>query len=119
MEPSSAIALNKLPATALGGDVGVAAPGSTAEGFGYIGVWVADAADCANIGTSAAQNFAVITSSTFRDGPTAAYGNFAGLVDGKGTLKAGGANGQRSISIAQTTPDALTIDGKDYVRCVP
>lgn len=95
--------------------MGVAAPGSTAEGFGYVGVWVADAADCAAIGTAAAKNFAVITSSTFRDGPTAEYGNFGGLADGKAELKAG----QRSVSIAQTTPDALTIDGKAYVRCVP
>jgi hypothetical protein len=99
--------------------VGVAAPGSTADGFGYVGVWVVEAADCADIGTARAKNFAVITSSTFRDGPTAAYGNFSALVDGKAALEAGGANGQRSISIAQTTPDALTIDGKDYVRCVP
>lgn len=119
MEPTTAVALNKLPATALGGDVGVAAPGSTAEGFGYVGVWVADASDCANIGTAGATNFAVITTSTFRDGLSAAYGNFGALVAGKATLKAGGANGQRSIEIAQTTPDALTIDGKSFVRCVP
>jgi hypothetical protein len=119
MEPPVATALNKLPATALGGDVGVAAPGSTAEGFGYVGVWVVDVADCASVGTAAAKNFAVITSSTFRDGPTALYGNFVALADQKGTLEAGGANGQRSIAIAQTKPDGLTIDGKDYVRCVP
>jgi hypothetical protein len=61
----------------------------------------------------------VITSSTFRDGPSAAYGNFGALVDGSAALKAGGANGQRSIAIAQTTPDALTIDGKTYIRCTP
>jgi hypothetical protein len=119
MEPTPAVALNKLPATALGGDVGVAAPGSAADGFGYVGVWVADASDCANIGTARAKNFAVITTSTFRDGPSAAYGNFGPLADGMTTLKVGGANGQRSIAIAQKTPEALTIDGKDYVRCVP
>jgi hypothetical protein len=119
MEPTPAVALNKLPAAALGGDVGVAAPGSTADGFGYVGVWVVEAADCADIGTARAKNFAVITSSTFRDGPSAAYGNFSALKDGKGTLAAGGASGQRTIQVEQTTPDALTIDGKAYVRCSP
>lgn len=119
MEPPVATALNKLPATALGGDVGVAAPGSTAEGFGYVGVWVTDVAACAAIGTPGAKDFAVITSSTFRDGPSAAYGNFSALANGKVTLEAGGAGGQRSIAIEQSAPDALTIDGKAYVRCVP
>jgi hypothetical protein len=109
------VALNKLPANALGGDVGVAAPGSTAEGFGYVGVWVAEASDCAAFGTADAKNFAVITTSTFRDGPSAAYGNFGALVDNKATLEAG----PRSVAITQTAPDALTIDGKSYVRCVP
>jgi hypothetical protein len=113
------VALNKLPAAALSGDVAIAAPGSVAEGFGYVGVWVADASACAAIGTASAKDFAVITGSTFRDGPSAAYGNFSALADGKATLKAGGAGGERSIAIAQATPDALTIDGKLYVRCVP
>jgi len=61
----------------------------------------------------------VITSSTFRDGPSAGYGNFGALVDGTTKLEVGGAGARRSIAIAQKTPDALTIDGKDYVRCVP
>ena len=117
--PPTAVALNKLPAAALAGDVGVAAPGSTAEGFGYVGVWVLDAAGCAAIGTPGASGFAVITTSTFRDGPSAAYGNFGALVGGKLTLQAGGAGGQRSIAVEQTTADALTIDGKSYVRCTP
>ena len=34
----------KLPAAALDGDVGIAAPGSKADGFGYVGVWAKDPA---------------------------------------------------------------------------
>ena len=64
-------------------------------------------------------DFAVITTSTFRDGPSAAYGNFSALKDGKGTLAAGGASGQRSIAVEQASSDALTIDGKPYIRCSP
>jgi hypothetical protein len=90
-------------------------PGSTAAGFGYVGVWAADASACATIDTASA-GFAVITGSTFRDGPSAAYGNFGPLADGKATLEA---SGPRSIAIEQTSPDALTIDGKAYVRCTP
>ena len=87
--------------------------------MGFVGVWATDAAACAAIGTATEANFAVITSSTFRDGPSAAYGNFSALKDGKGTLAAGGASGQRSIAVEQASPDALTIDGKAYVRCSP
>jgi hypothetical protein len=101
------------------GDVAIAAPGSKADGMGFVGVWATDAAACAAIGTATEANFAVITSSTFRDGPSAAYGNFSALKDGKGTLASGGASGQRSIAVEQTAPDALTIDGKAYVRCSP
>jgi hypothetical protein len=104
---------------ALTGDVAIAAPGSTADGFGYVGVWAQDAAGCAAIGTAAEADFAVITGSTFRDGPSAAYGNFGALADGKTTLDAGGSSGQRSIAIELTAPDALTIDGKALVRCTP
>ena len=101
------------------GDVAIAAPGSKAEGFGFVGVWATDAAACGAIGSATEANFAVITTSTFRDGPSAAYGNFGALKDGKSTLAVGGASGQRSISIEQTSPDALTIDGKAYIRCSP
>ena len=104
---------------ALTGDVAIAAPGSTADGFGYVGVWAKDAAGCAAIGTATEADFAVITGSTFRDGPSAAYGNFGALTDGKTTLEAGGSSGQRSIAIELTAPDALTIDGKALVRCTP
>ena len=110
---------NKLPPAALTGDVAIAAPGSKADGMGFVGVWATDAAACAAIGTATEANFAVSTSSTFRDGPSAAYGNFSALKDGKGTLAAGGASGQRTIQVEQTSPDALTIDGKAYVRCSP
>ncbi|OJX18323.1 MAG: hypothetical protein BGO82_19345 [Devosia sp. 67-54] len=117
-EPAAA-ATGKLAASALTGDVGVAAPGSKADGFGYIGVWAKDAAACAATGTASEADFAVITGSTFRDGPSASYGNFGALVDGKATLEAGGGSGSRTIAIAQTSPDALTIDGKAYIRCTP
>ena len=106
----------KLPTTALGGDVGIAAAGSAKEGFGYVGVWAKDPAGCAAIGTPAAADFAVITNATFRDGPSAAYGNFKALVGGKLTLQA---SGPRTVALEQSTPDALTIDGKAYVRCTP
>jgi len=113
------VALNKIPSTALTGDVAMAAPGSKDEGRGYVGVWATDASICAAIGSPAATGFAVITISTFRDGPSAAYGNFGVLKDGKLTLQMGGASGQRSVALEQTAPDALSIDGKAYVRCVP
>ncbi len=57
----------------------------------------------------------MITTVTFRDGPSASYGNFAGLVDGKGTLTAG----SRTITLEQTAPDALTVNGVAMVLCVP
>ena len=101
------------------GDVAIAAPGSKADGFGFVGVWAKDATACSAIGSATEADFAVITTSTFRDGPSAAYGNFSALKDGKATLAVGGAAGQRSISIEQAAPDALTIDGKTYVRCSP
>ena len=97
----------------------IAAPGSKADGFGFVGVWAKDAAACAAIGTASEADFAVITTSTFRDGPSAAYGNFSALKDGKGTLAAGGASGQRSIAVEQASSDALTIDRKPYIRCSP
>ena len=114
-----AVADTKLTAAALSGDVAIAAPGSATEGFGYVGVWAKDAAGCAAIGTATAADFAVITGSTFRDGPSAAYGNFGALAGGKATLTAGGTSGQRSIAVEQTSPGALTIDGKAFVRCTP
>ena len=115
MEAPTPVALNKLPASALGGDIGIAAPGSKADGYGYVGVWVKDAATCAAIGTPSATDFAVITAATFRNGPAANYGNFKGLADGKGTLTAG----SLTVTLEQTGPDALTVNGVAMVRCVP
>ena len=66
----------KLPPAALIADVGVAAPGNSGDGRGYVGVWSVDAAGCAAIGTPGAGAFAVITTATFRDGPAALYGNW-------------------------------------------
>jgi hypothetical protein len=111
---------NKLPAAALGGDIGIAAPGSTHDGFGYIGVWTASAADCVQIGLpSSTAGFAVITTSTYRDGPSACYGNFKGMTDGKGALQMSCSGTQKSVQLEQSTPDSLSIDGKAMVRCAP
>lgn len=109
----------KLPTTGLKTDTLAAAGGNAAEGFGYVGVWAADAASCAAIDTAGASNFAVITSATFRDGPSASYGNFGQMTGGKLTINAGGASGQRTIVVEQTSPDALTVDGKALIRCTP
>jgi hypothetical protein len=116
--PAMAAEAAKLPA-GLGGDVAIAAPGSAAEGRGYVGVWAKDAAGCAQIATATAGSFAVITTSTFRDGPSACYGNFGALADGKTDLKMGCTSGQRTVAVEQSTPDALTIDGTAMVRCKP
>ena len=97
----------------------LAAPGSTVEGYGYVGVWAKDAAGCAAIGTPTATDFAVITVSTFRNGPSASFGNFKKLVDGKIALKMGGASGQKTVAIEQTAPDAITVDGTALVRRTP
>lgn len=98
----------------------IAAAGSTVEGQGYIGVWAKDAAGCASIGTAAAADFAVITTSTFRNGPSACYGNFAGpLVDGKASFSMGCTGGQQTVEVTQSSPDALTVNGTALVRCKP
>ena len=117
--PVAAAAVNKLAPAALAGDVALAAPGSTVEGYGYVGVWAKDAAGCAAVGTPTATDFAVITVSTFRNGPSALFGNFKKLVDGKTMLKMGGASGQKTVAIEQTAPDAITVDGTALVRCTP
>jgi hypothetical protein len=109
---------NKIPAAELTGDVAIAAPGSATEGEGYVGVWAKDAAGCASIGTATA-DFAVITLSTFRNGPSACYGNFGPLADGKGTLAVGCSSGPKTVALEQSTPDALTVDGMALVRCKP
>jgi hypothetical protein len=104
----------------LTGDIAIAAPGSTKDGLGYIGVWAKDAAGCGALGSPAAADFAVITLSTFRNGPSALYGNFAkGLKDGKASFTMGGSAGQQTLTLEQSTPDALTVNGVAMVRCVP
>ena len=111
---------NRIPATALTGDVAIAAPGSKKDGQGYIGVWAKDAATCTTLGSAAAGDFAVITLSTFRNGPSALYGNLAGgLKDGKASFSVGGASGQQTVALEQTSPDALTVNGVAMVRCSP
>ncbi len=107
----------KLPATGLSTDTLAAAPGNATEGFGYVGVWAVDAAGCAVIDQPAAKDFAVISTGTFRDGPKAYFGSFGALADGKLSITVRAAQGTRTIALEQTTPDALTIDGKAYLRC--
>jgi hypothetical protein len=63
--------------------------------------------------------FAVITNSTFRDGPSACYGNFSALADGKGTFSMSCSGAPRTVQVEQSTPDALTIDGTAMTRCKP
>lgn len=119
-EAPVAPAANKIPAAALTGDIAVAAPGSTKDGLGYIGVWATDAATCATLGAPAPGAFAVITLSTFRNGPSALFGNFAsGLKDGKASFNMGGAGGPQLLSLEQSAPDTLTVNGVPMVRCVP
>lgn len=119
-EPVAAAADNKLPASALTGDVAIAAPGSTVDGSGYVGVWAKDAAGCAQIDQAGAADFAVITTSTFRDGPNACYGSFGALADGKATLAIGCASGPATVTVAQSAPDTVQInDGPVLVRCKP
>ena len=119
--PVVAVAENKLPATVLsgGGDIAIAAPGSAADGYGYVGVWAKDAAGCAQIGTAGAADFAVITRSTFRNGPSACYGNFGALADGKAALTIACSSGKQSIAVAQSAPDTLTVNDAALVRCKP
>ena len=119
-EAPAPVAINKIPAGALTGDVAAAAPGSTKDGLGYIGVWAKDAAGCAALGSPAATDFAVITVSTFRNGPSALYGNFGrGLKDGKASFTMGDTSGQQTLTLEQSTPDTLTVNGVAMVRCVP
>jgi len=117
--PAPAAVEAKLPSTGLSGDTAIAAPGNATDGFGYVGVWAKDAAGCGQIDQPSATGYAVITGSTFRDGPAACYGNFGGLADGKASLAMGCSSGPRTVAVEQSTPDALTIDGVAMVRCKP
>ena len=109
----------RLPATGLSGDTAIAAKGATGDGLGFVGVWAKDAAGCAQIDQAGATDFAVITLATFRDGASACYGSFGALADGKGTLNASCSGVKKSVAIAQSAPDALTVDGTALVRCKP
>jgi hypothetical protein len=112
---SSAAATGTIPAAALTGDVAVAAPGSTVDGFGYVGVWAKDAATCATIGAPDASGFAVITTTSYRDGPTATTGTFGPLSAGNVSLDVGGL----TVSLMQISPTSLSINGVAMIRCTP
>ena len=118
-EPAMAAASPKLPAAAtLSTDTRVAAAAEVADGYGYVGAWAVDAASCGTIDQAGATNFAVITRSTFRDGDNTYFGNFAAMADGKLSITVRAAQGTRTITLEQTSPDALTVDGKALIRCV-
>jgi hypothetical protein len=107
-----------IPTSGLDNDTKVAILGDAAEGYGYVGVWAVDATACGVVDQPSASDFAVITRSTFRDGPKAYFGNFGPATDGKLSITVRAAQGTRTIAIEQTTPDALTVDGKALIRCV-
>ena len=46
----------------------------------------------------------MITVSTFRDGPSAVYGNFGGLTDGKETLQGGGPPASAALRSSSPRP---------------
>ena len=117
-EPAPAAASPVIPTSDdLGNDTRSAVLGDPEEGYGYVGVWAVDAAGCGVVDTPTATDFAVITRSTFRDGPKAYFGNFGPLVDGKLSITMRAAQGTRTIALEQTAPDALTVDGKALIRC--
>ena len=100
-------------------DTKIAIAGDPEPGYGYIGVWALDAAACGTVDPPGASTFAVVTRTTFRDGPKAYFGNFGPLADGKLSITVRAAQGTRTIVMEQSTPDALTVDGKALVRCKP
>lgn len=99
-------------------DTKTAIAGDPEDGYGYVGVWAVDAAGCAAVDQPNATDFAVITRSTFRDGPKSYFGQFGALQAGKLSITVRAAQGTRTIVIEQTTLDALTVDGKALIRCV-
>ena len=118
MAPASTT--GKLAATGLGSDTTLAAAGNSNEGFGYIGVWAADAAGCLTVDQPGAKDFAVITTATVRTGDSACYKNNQPLADGKLTINALCSGGTKeTVEIAMSTPDAITVNGTSLIRCVP
>lgn len=118
-EPAAAAAAPVMPAgTAMAEDTVIAILGDKEAGYGYVGVWAVDAAACGAVDQPNASNFAVITRSTFRDGPKSYFGQFGALEAGKLSITVRAAQGTRTIVIEQAMPDALTVDGKALVRCV-
>lgn len=109
----------RLPSSGLSTDTIAAANGRAGDGFGYVGAWAVDAAACGTIdqpGSTA--RFAVVTANSFRDGPSAGYGNFGPLVDGKLTASVVGGS-TPSITLEQSAPDTLTVNGTAMIRCTP
>ncbi len=59
--------------------------------------------------------FAVITTTSYRDGPTATTGTFGPLSAGSVSLNVGGL----TVSLMQISPTSLSINGVAMVRCTP
>ena len=118
-EPAMAATAPRLGAAdGLSNDTRAVAAGDAQEGYGYIGAWAVDAAACGLVDQPNAADFAVITRSTFRDGPNTYFGSLGAMADGKLSITVRAAQGTRTIVLEQTAPDALTVDGKALIRCV-
>ncbi|MBN9310153.1 hypothetical protein, partial [Devosia sp.] len=102
-----------LPAEGLKPDTRIAASADRSQ-IGYLGVWAPDHAACGTVDHAGGTNYLVITSVSLRQGAELPnIVNMVPAVDGKATVKVG----DRSIVIAQSGPDSITVDGKSMVRC--
>jgi hypothetical protein len=97
----------------LSNDIRVALAGDKQEGFGYVGVWAIDYQTCRRIDKSGNAVFAVITRSTFRNGPKAWFGNFGSMTDGRLLLST---SGQR-VELQQLWGNTLAVNGRPLVKC--
>ena len=107
-----AAATGVLPATGLKPDTIMAAKADTSA-IGYLGVWAPDATACGTVDQSGATGYVVITSLSVRQGTDMIIVNAAPLVDGKATLTAG----DKTVEIAQSAPDQISVGGTPLVRC--
>jgi hypothetical protein len=116
------------PAEELRADTRAAARARPAGvGPDYVGVWAGDAASCARIDQEAVEIFAVITPSTIRRYESVCNIDAAPLIEGEAVLDASciaeGMEEERQITLAMSSPDALSIQygdgrgGAELVRC--
>lgn len=108
-------------------DTRAAARASSASiGPGYVGVWVARAADCGKVDREPLEMVAVITPTTLRRYESVCNMAETPLSDGKATVEAQcvaeGDVETRTVTFALPSPDRLTLSGTegagvDFVRC--